>query len=122
MHGRLSAGLAAVRAMAANPELTRIERARLVSVTARWAYTVTLGVYAYQWRGASGVALAGVLRLLPGALVAPLAGGLATRFRLEKVQLTAGLGRASALAAAGVSLRLHGAVALVLGLVALGAG
>jgi predicted MFS family arabinose efflux permease len=74
----------------------------LASVTGRWAYTITLAVYAYRLSGAGGVALAGIARLVPAALVSPFAGALIQRAQMRHVLLRAGLGRTLALAGAGL--------------------
>jgi hypothetical protein len=106
---RLWAG--AFRVSGANPRLRHVQAARLASVTGRWAYTVTLAVYAYHWAGAGGVAIAGIVRLAPGALVAPLAGAVTARGRTGSVLLRVGAARTLALAAAG-ALVLAGAPAV----------
>jgi hypothetical protein len=106
---RLWAG--AFRISGANPRLRHVQAARLASVTGRWAYTVTLAVYAYHWAGAGGVAIAGIVRLAPGALVAPLAGAFTARGRTGAVLLQGGVVRTLALAGAG-ALVLAGAPAV----------
>jgi predicted MFS family arabinose efflux permease len=78
-----------------------VQAARLASVTGRWAYTVTLAVYAYHWAGAGGVAVAGIVRLAPGALIAPFSGALTARGRTGAVLLRGGVVRTLGLAAAG---------------------
>src|SRR5215471_6977930 len=97
---RLRIPARAIRAAAGNAELRRVQAARLISVTGRWAYTVTLAVFAYRSGGATGVAVAGVVRLGPATLVAPFTGALAARFRVEKLLLVGGAARTLALAAA----------------------
>jgi MFS family permease len=106
---RLWAG--AFRVSGANPRLRHVQAARLASVTGRWAYTVTLAVYAYHWAGAGGVAIAGIVRLAPGALIAPLAGAFTARGRTGAVLLQGGVVRTLALAGAG-ALVLAGAPAV----------
>lgn len=97
---RLLVPVNAIRAAGANRDLRRVQAARLISVTGRWAYTVTLAVFAYRSGGAGGVALAGIVRLGPAALVAPLTGALAARFRVHRLLLAGGAVRTAALAAA----------------------
>ena len=79
-----------------------VQLARLASVTGRWAYTITLAVYAYRIGGAGGVALVGIVRLAPAAAVSPFAGTLIRRTRLERLLVAGGLLRSAALVAAGV--------------------
>jgi predicted MFS family arabinose efflux permease len=97
---RLTFHARAVRAAAANADLRRVQVARLTSVTGRWAYTVTLAVFAYRSGGAAGVAAAGIVRLGPATLVAPFTGALAARFRVDRLLLVGGAARTAALAAA----------------------
>jgi MFS family permease len=71
-----------------------------MSVTGRWAYTVTLAVFAYRSGGAAGVAAAGIVRLGPATLVAPFTGALAARFSVDRLLLVGGAARTAALAVA----------------------
>src|SRR5262249_52477870 len=97
---RLRIPARAIRSAAGNADLRRVQAARLISVTGRWAYTVTLAVFAYRSGGASGVAVAGIVRLGPATVVAPFTGALAARFRVERLLLVGGAARTLALAAA----------------------
>jgi predicted MFS family arabinose efflux permease len=97
---RLRTPARAIRAAAGNADLRRVQAARLISVTGRWAYTVTLAVFAYRSGGAAGVAVAGIVRLGPATLIAPFTGALAARFRVERLLLAGGAARTLALAAA----------------------
>jgi hypothetical protein len=99
---RLRVSISAFRVAGTNRDLRLVQIARLASVTGRWAYTVTLAVYAYRNGGASDVALAGIVRLAPAALAAPLAGALIYRARVDRLLLTGGLLRTLALAGAGL--------------------
>jgi len=100
LHPRLAFHARAIRAAGANADLRRLQIARLTSVTGRWAYTVTLAVFAYRAGGAGGVAIAGIVRLGPATLIAPFTGALATRFRVDRLLLVGGAARTAALAAA----------------------
>src|SRR5262245_46469734 len=95
-----------------------MQLARLASVTGRWAYTITLAVFAYRSGGASGVAVAGIVRLLPAAFAAPLAGSLIARAGAEQLLLRCGLLRTAALAGAGAIVLLDGSSAAVYACVA----
>jgi hypothetical protein len=95
-----------------------VQLARLASVTGRWAYTITLAVYAYRIGGAGGVALVGIVRLAPAAAVSPFAGTLIRRTRLERLLVAGGLLRTAALVAAGVVVLDGGPAILVYGLAA----
>jgi predicted MFS family arabinose efflux permease len=97
---RLRLPAQAIRAAAGNHDLRRVQAARLISVTGRWAYTVTLAVFAYRTGGAAGVAVAGIVRLGPATFVAPFSGALASHFRVDRLLLVGGAARTLALAAA----------------------
>jgi hypothetical protein len=99
---RLRLSAHAFRVSAANPRLRLVQAARLASVTGRWAYTITLAVFAYREGGAAGVAVAGIVRLAPAAAAAPLAGALFRRARIDRLLLGGGLARTLALAGAGL--------------------
>jgi MFS family permease len=76
----VSAVVLAVR----NPNMRRTQVAWGTSIVAEWAHFVGLGVFAYRSGGASAVGLAGLVRLLPAAVVAPVAASFADRFRRER--------------------------------------
>jgi MFS family permease len=79
----LSTLAAAVR----NRDIRRVELAWGAAIAAEWAHFVAFGVFAYEQGGASGVGLAGLVRLLPAALVAPFAASLGDRFPRERFLL-----------------------------------
>lgn len=57
------------------------------AITAEWAHFVALGVFAYEVGGARAVGIAGLVRLLPAALVAPFAASFGDRFPRERFLL-----------------------------------
>jgi len=67
-----------------NRNLRRVELAWGASIAAEWAHFVALGVFAYTEGGATAVGIAGLVRMLPAAVVAPLASSLGDRFRRER--------------------------------------
>jgi MFS family permease len=86
--GRLLSPLAtAVR----NENLRRVELAWGAAIAAEWAHFVALGVFAYEEGGAAAVGVAGLVRLLPAAAVAPFAASLGDRFRRERFLLAMAL-------------------------------
>jgi hypothetical protein len=97
---RLGESLEAFGDVFRNLDLRRIQLAWAGSVAGDWAYAVALAVFAYEAGGAAAVGLVGLIRFVPAAIVAPLAGILADRFRRERVMLTADLVRAVGLALA----------------------
>jgi MFS family permease len=101
-----------------NGDLRRVELAWGAAIAAEWAHFVALGVYAYDAGGATGVGVAGLVRLLPAALVAPFAASLGDRFHRERFLLAMTLVGAAALAASAVAAS-AGSDPLVIGLAAL---
>ena len=119
LRNRFRLSLGAFRVAGANRNLRLVQLARLASVTGRWAYTITLAVFAYRIGGAAGVALAGIIRLAPAALAAPFAGALIQRASLGRLLVVGGLLRTLALAAAGFVVLGDGSAALVYALSAI---
>ena len=87
--------------------------------TAEWAFTVALGIVAYRDGGATAVGLVGLLRMVPSAVVAPLAAPLADRGRRERVLILVSSIRGVATGAAGIVVALDGQVLIVYVLAAL---
>lgn len=99
----LRSRLAAAAIAARNENVRRVELAWGAAISAEWAYFVALGVFAYHAGGASAVGLAGLIRLLPAAVVAPSAASLGDRFRRERLLLAAAILGAVALAGSAVA-------------------
>src|SRR5438552_4290031 len=81
-----------------NENVRRVELAWGAAIAAEWAHFVALGVFAYNHGGTGAVGLAGLVRLLPAAVIAPFAASLGDRFRRERVLLAMTLLGAAALA------------------------
>ncbi len=81
-----------------NPDLRKVELAWGASIAAEWAHFVALGVFAYTAGGASAVGIAGLVRMLPAALSAPVASTLGDRFRRERFLLGTSVAGCCALA------------------------
>lgn len=82
-----------------NENVRRVELAWGAAIAAEWAHFVALGVFAYQEGGTAAVGIAGLVRLLPAAVLAPFAASLGDRFRRERFLLLLTLLGAGALAA-----------------------
>ncbi|HEX5468652.1 MAG TPA: MFS transporter [Gaiellaceae bacterium] len=95
--------LAGLVAVFRNENLRRLELAWGAAITAEWAHFVALGVFAYDTGGAVGVGVAGLVRMLPAALVAPFAASLGDRFRRERFLVAIALVGAAALAGSAVA-------------------
>lgn len=91
--------VSALGAAIRNENVRRVELAWGAAIAAEWAHFVALGVFAYQQGGTSAVGIAGLVRLLPAAAVAPFAASLGDRFRRERFLLAMMLVGAIALAA-----------------------
>jgi MFS family permease len=81
---RIAVALAGPAGVIRNGNLRGSELAWGAAITAEWAHFVALGVFAYDVGGTVGVGIAGLIRLLPAALVAPFAASLGDRFRRER--------------------------------------
>jgi MFS family permease len=100
---RIRALGASLATAAANGQIRKVQLAWACAIAAEWAHFVALGVYAYGHGGASAVGLAGLIRLLPAAVVAPFAASLGDRFPRERFILGTSLLGALALAVSAAS-------------------
>src|SRR6188508_3667450 len=82
---RLGDAASAFTSNARNPDLRRAQLSFFGAWTAEWAFTVGLGIVAYQDGGATAVGLVGLLRMAPAAILAPLLSPLADRGRRERL-------------------------------------
>lgn len=76
--------VAALGTAVRNENVRRAELAWGAAIAAEWAHFVALGVFAYQHGGAAAVGVAGFVRLLPAAVIAPFAAAFGDRFRRER--------------------------------------
>jgi Major Facilitator Superfamily/Cyclic nucleotide-binding domain len=81
---RIRQAFAALRVAARNEDIRRAQLAWGASISAEWAHFVALGVFAYDHGGSTAVGIAGLMRLLPAAAIAPFASSLGDRFRRER--------------------------------------
>jgi MFS family permease len=116
---RLRAAGAAFVSNAVNGNLRRAQLSFFGAWTAEWAFTVALGIVAYRDGGATAVGLVGLLRMVPSALVAPLAAPLADRGRRERVLILVSTVRGVATGAAAIVVALSAPVGIVYVLAAL---
>jgi len=79
--------VAALGIVARNAEIRRAELAWGAVIVAEWSHFVALGVFAYEQGGTSAVGLAGLIRLLPAAILTPVASSLGDRYRRERLLL-----------------------------------
>jgi MFS family permease len=90
--------IAALGAAVRNRDVRRAQLAWGAAIVAEWAHFVAFGVFAYEEGGAAAVGIAGLVRLLPAAIVAPFAASLGDRFRRERFLLALSLVGAAGLA------------------------
>lgn len=100
---RFSEAGGAYRTVFRNRSLRRVQLAYGLSIMAEWGAVVALAIFAYQVRGAVGVGIVGLVRMLPAAVATPFAALLSDRFPRERVLLWIELAAAAALAASAVA-------------------
>ncbi|HEX7255775.1 MAG TPA: MFS transporter [Gaiellaceae bacterium] len=111
--------VAAVGSAIRNPDIRRVELAWGAAIAAEWAHFVAFGVFAYEVGGVAAVGIAGLVRLLPAAIVAPFAASLGDRFPRERFLLAmtlvgaVALGGSAAAFAAGAELLVFAFAALL---------
>jgi MFS family permease len=105
MAGRVGEAAGALRGVLANPDLRRVQFAWGGWITADWVFVVALLVWAWGQGGAGAVALAGVARMLPAAVVAGSAAQLGDRYPRQRLLLVVLLTRAAGIAAAAAAVR-----------------
>lgn len=91
-------------ATVASRELRRAQLSFGAAWTSEWAFTVGLSIIAFHDGGTAAVGLVALVRLAPSAIVGPLAGTLADRFRRDLVLGWIGIIRAAAIGSAAVLL------------------
>ena len=119
LRSRLKAAASAFASNAVNGNLRRAQLSYFAAWTAEWAFNVALGIVAYRDGGATAVGLVGLLRMVPSAVVAPLAAPLADRGRRERVLVLVSSIRGVATGAAGIVVALDEPVLIVYVLAAL---
>ena len=116
---RSAQAVTALRAVFGNENLRRVELAWGASIATEWAHYVALGVFAYDEGGAAAVGIAGLVRMLPAALVAPVAATFGDRFRRERFLVAIALVGSAALGASAAAFFLGRNVVAVFGLAAI---
>jgi MFS family permease len=102
-----------------SPNLRRAQLSFGASFAGEWAFTVALGVVAFDHGGAAAVGLVAFLRTAPAALIAPLATALGDRLRRDRVLLWSCVVRAVATAAAALFLAADASIVAVYALAVL---
>lgn len=92
---RLASSRRALRAVAANDGLLRMQLALLCSTVGRWTNGTAIGLVAVDQAGARGVGVAFATPLICGALAAPLVSVAVDRFARERVLVAVNLALAA---------------------------
>src|ERR671931_1616110 len=116
--GQPAQAVSALAALARNDNLRRVQLAWGASITAEWAHFVALGVFAYTAGGTSAVGIAGLVRMLPVAVVAPFAASLGDRFRRERFLVAISLVGSAALGGSAAAFFVGRSEAIIFGLAA----
>ena len=114
--GQPSQAVSALATLWRNENLRRVELAWGASITAEYAHFVALGVFAYTAGGTSAVGIAGLVRMLPAAVVGPFAASLGDRFRRERFLIAIALLGSAALGGSAAAFFLGRNEAVVFGL------
>ena len=101
-----------------NRTLARAQLSFGAAFSAEWAFTVAIGLVAFNEGGATAVAVVGVLRMLPAALLAPRLAAYADRVPRERVLFLSSLVRGVATLGCAPVLFAGGSVEVVYGLAA----
>jgi MFS family permease len=96
-----------------NPNLRRAQLSFLGAWAAEWAFTVALGIVAYNDGGALALGLVGLLRMVPSALLAPVLSPFADRGRRERVLVVVSTLRGVATGVAALTVALAGPALVV---------
>ncbi len=83
-----------------NAPLRRLQVATAATSLGKWAFLVTLGVYAFREGGTAAVGLVAMIQAVPAALAAPLLGLAGDRYPRQRVLLMTNILRALVLAVA----------------------
>ena len=115
----LGRSLRAVAVVFSNREMRRLQLAWAAESLAIWSFAIALGVYAFDASGATAVGVAGLVRLLPGALAAPFGGLIGDRSSRQIVLVGSALANAALVGGAAVAAAMDAPVAVVFGLAGL---
>src|SRR5919197_309354 len=114
--GQPAQAVSALATLWRNENLRRVELAWGASITAEYAHFVALGVFAYTAGGTSAAGIAGLVRMLPAAVVGPFAASLGDRFRRERFLIAIALLGSAALGGSAAAFFLGRNEAVVFGL------
>ena len=85
MSGYASRSWAALREAGGNPSIRLVVLAYVVFTVSKWALRIAKYVYLYEVAGPFGIAVLGIIQLIPSILGVPFASGLGDRFARNRV-------------------------------------
>ena len=83
--GYASRSWAALREAGSNPSIRLVVLAYIVFTVSKWALRIGKYVYLYEVAGPFGIAILGVIQIIPSILGVPFASGLGDRFARDRV-------------------------------------
>ena len=83
--GYASRSWAALREAGSNPSIRHVVLAYIVFTVSKWALRIAKYVYLYEVAGPFGIAILGVIQIIPSILGVPFASGLGDRFARERI-------------------------------------
>ncbi|HEX4307926.1 MAG TPA: MFS transporter [Solirubrobacterales bacterium] len=92
---------------------SRLGIARILTSFSAWCFSIALGVYGFEAHGIVGVGIVALIRYLPGALVAPVAGVMIDRYSRRAVLVWSAVGMCLILTGAAVAAALGAPSAVV---------
>ncbi|HEX3737715.1 MAG TPA: MFS transporter [Solirubrobacterales bacterium] len=98
--GKLRMVLGALAIDFRNPNRARLAFGKILTFFAGWSFALALGVYGFEAHGIVGAGLVALIRFLPGAVAAPVAGVLIDRHERRTVLVLSSLAMAVVLAGA----------------------
>jgi MFS family permease len=83
--GYASRSWAALREAGSNPSIRLVVLAYIVFTVSKWALRIAKYVYLYEVAGTFGIAILGLIQIIPSILGVPFASGLGDRFARDRV-------------------------------------
>ena len=103
----------------ANTHLRRLQQSMAATSFGKWAFSVTLGVYAFREGGTAAIGLVALIQAVPATFAAPVLGLAGDRYSRQRVLLVTNSLRALVLAVVSVSTLEHASPVVVFALAAI---
>jgi predicted MFS family arabinose efflux permease len=102
-----------------NRSLERLQQSMAATSFGKWAFSVTLGVYAFREGGTAAIGLVALVQAIPAVFAAPLLGMAGDRFSRQRVLLITNALRSLVLALVAIAVHEHLSPVVVFALAAL---